>query len=597
MSRFLFSVLALAVGAVLVGKVYFHEAPLPSPEASPLAGSSEVAVADFSLADPHGKRYRLSEWADRKAVVIVFVGVGCPLAGLYAPRLAELAARYEPRGVGFLGVNANPQDTLADVAAYARKYRLGFAVLKDTDQALADRLGAERTPEALVLDARRIVRYRGRIDDQYGIEVRRPRPEANDLADALDAVLEGRPVARPVTQAPGCRIARRPRAEPHGDLTYCRDVAPILQRHCVECHRAGEAAPLPLTTYHEVLGWAPMIEEVLEEGRMPPWPAASRRGHFTNDPRLDDNEKRVVLDWIANGCPEGALADLPPPAPFVPGWRIGRPDLVVTMAQMPFSVPAEGELEYQYFLADPGFKEDRYVKAIEVRPGNRAVVHHALVQVVPPGQDRPGPEDVGALIDYAPGMGPTVLPEGVAMHIKAGSRFLFQLHYTPNGSPQEDQSYLGMVFADPAKVAKSVRGGAVLNQAIDLPPGAADYELRAEQVLEEDVLLLSLSPHLHLRGKSFRWEAVYPDGRRETLLDLPRWDFNWQLRYDLARPVRLPRGTHLVCTAHYDNSAANPANPDPTQAVGWGDRTRDEMLIGFYAVVPAQLLSGALRAP
>jgi peroxiredoxin len=583
MSRRTLLLLTLTFGLfIAAGMSGFQPARPSTPSARP-----ETPVANFALPDHRGKRHTLAELVDRRAVVIVFVGAGCPLARLYGPRLAEMADEYGPRGAAFLAVNANAQDSLADLAAYARTHHLPFPVLKDPDQALADRLGVERTPEVFVLDGERVVRYRGRIDDQYSVGVRRPRPENRDLAAALDDILAGRPVARPVTQPSGCRIGRRPQVEPHGAVTYCRDVAPILRRHCVECHRPGEAAPFALTTYREVAGWASMIAEVLADGRMPPWLADPRFGHFANDPRLNDAEKQTVLAWIDHGCPEGDARDLPPAAPFVRGWRIGRPERVVYMAERPFAVPAEGEVEYQYFLADPGFTEDRYVRAVEVRPGNRAVVHHALVQVVPPGQDRPGPDDVGALIDYAPGMGPTVLPEGTALRIPAGSRFLFQMHYTPNGAPQEDRSYLGLVFVEPAKVKKCVRGGAVVNPAIDIPPGAADYRLTAEQVMTEDVQLLSLSPHMHLRGRAFRWEAVYPDGRREVLLDVPHYDFNWQLRYDLAQPLRLPRGTRLVCSARYDNSSANPANPDPAQAVGWGDRTRDEMLIGFFAAVPA----------
>jgi hypothetical protein len=256
------------------------------------------------------------------------------------------------------------------------------------------------------------------------------------------------------------------------------------------------------------------------------------------------------------------------------------------MAEQPFTVPAEGDVRYQYFLLDPGFTEDRYVRAAEVRPGNPAVVHHALVLLVPPGAEgRPDP--LGALLDYAPGMPPMMMPDGYALRVPAGSKFLFQMHYTPNGSEQSDRSCLGLVFAQPGTVRKEVHGGAVLNQDLAIPPGAADHRVTAEQVVPEDWLLLSLSPHLHLRGKSFRYEAVYPDGRREVLLDVPRYDFNWQLRYELAEPRLLPQGTRLVCTAYYDNSRNNPNNPDPTEEVGWGERTVDEMLIGFFAAVPA----------
>jgi hypothetical protein len=270
---------------------------------------------------------------------------------------------------------------------------------------------------------------------------------------------------------------------------------------------------------------------------------------------------------------------------FLPGWRIRQPDLVVSMTEELYPVPAEGEVDYQYFLVDPGFTEDKYLQAAEVRPGNRSVVHHALVALVPPGDTRAKFDTLGALLDYAPGMPPMILPEGTALRVPAGSKFLFQMHYTPNGTPQQDRSRLGLVFADPRSVRSHVEGAAVMNPSIDIPPGAGDYRLSAEHVFPEAVRLLSLSPHMHLRGKSFRIEACFPNGLREVLLDVPRYDFNWQLRYDFAEPKPLPSGTRLVCTARYDNSSSNPANPDATKAVVWGDQTGDEMLIGFVSYV------------
>jgi peroxiredoxin len=573
--------LALAVVLIVIAGLV----PLARPS-RPRAPAPILApvMADFTLPDHRGKPHSLRDLAGYRLVVIVFLGNDCPIARACAPRLAELARAFGPRGVAFLGVNANAQDSLVGLGAYARAHKLPFPLLKDADHALADRLGAERTPEAFVLDERRAVRYRGRIDDQYSVGARRGRPTRHDLALALEALLAGQPVSSPRTSSPGCLIGRRPQVVPRGAITYTKHIAPILQRRCVECHRAGEVAPFALTRYSEASAWSAMIREVVDEGRMPPWFASPRHGTFRNDARLTAQEKELLLAWIDNGCPEGNPGNLPRFPPLPSGWRIPRPDQVVFMADRPHRVPAEGELRYEYFTVDPGFQEDRYVRAAEVRPGNASVVHHALVMLARPGEDEFG-DGLGALLDYAPGMAPTVLPPGHAIHVPAGSKFVFQLHYTPNGSPQEDRTRLGLVFADNKAVKKLVRGGAVLNPALDIPAGAADYRLTAEQVLTENVRLLSLSPHMHLRGKAFRFEAVFPGGRREVLLDVPRYDFNWQLRYELAEPRPLPRGTRLVCTAVYDNSADNPANPDPKSVVTWGDQTSDEMLIGFYAYV------------
>jgi peroxiredoxin len=574
--------LGMVAGALVVA-AYVLATRHSSPVGVPSAG---LPVEDFTLRDFRGRTHSLRELADRPFVVVAFLGTGCPLGRLYGPRLAELAREFEPRDVAFLAVNPNARDSPADLDAYVRTHQISFPILKDADNAVADRLGATRTPEVVVLDPERRIRYQGRIDDQYAAGVRRPAPTRRDLAVALEELLAGRPVSCPVTEASGCLIARAPVRESPGDVTYCRHIARIVQQHCVACHRPGEIGPFPLTGYREAAAWASMIGEVVESGGMPPWLADPRHGRFRNDPRLSEEEKRLLRRWIDGGCPEGDARELPPPPEHVSGWRIPRPDLVLPMAERAWTVPAKGEVTYQYFLADPGFTEDRYVRAAEVRPGSPTVVHHALVLLVPPGGDgRPDP--LGALLDYAPGMPPTLLPDGYALRVPAGSKFLFQTHYTPNGSEQQDRSSLGLVFADARSVRHEVRGGAVLNLALLIPPGAADYRLTAEQVVPEDWRLLSLSPHMHLRGKSFRYEAFYPDGGREVLLEVPRYDFNWQLRYELAEPKLLPRGTRLVCTACYDNSPNNPNNPDPSREDGWGEQTPDEMLFGFFAAVPA----------
>ena len=584
--------LALAVVAIFlaVGLMMRSQEPLQAPKpvesaAAEMDAHIGRAVADFSLPDCRGKTHSLADLADRRIVVVVFLGAECPLAQLYAPRLAALFREYEPRGVGFLSINANAQDSLADIAAFVRTHRFPFPILKDPDHAVADLFGAVRTPEAFVLDDRRVVRYWGRIDDQYSIGIRGDQPQHRHLAEALDDLLGDRPVARPVVASVGCRIGRIPRGVPKGDVTYSRHIRPLLEKRCVECHRPGEIAPFALTDYRDVVAWSSMIREVVDDGRMPPWFASPAFGHFKNDARMTFDEKRLLDAWINNGCPEGESADDDPAPKFLPGWRIPQPDLVVSMTEEPHPVPAEGEVDYEYFLVDPGFTEDKFLQAAEVRPGNRAVVHHALVALVPPGDTRTRFDTLGALLDYAPGMPPMILPEGTALRVPAGSKFLFQMHYTPNGSPQQDRTRLGFVFADPRSVRSHVQGAAVMNPSIDIPPGAAAYRLSAEHVFSDDVRLLSLSPHMHLRGKSFRIEACFPNGRREVLLDVPRYDFNWQLRYDFAEPKPLPSGTRLVCTARYDNSSSNPANPDATKAVVWGDQTWNEMLIGFVSYV------------
>jgi peroxiredoxin len=546
------------------------------------------AVDDIALSDPAGATRRLGDWKDR-TLVIVFLSTDCPLTKLYAPRLVELEREFGPRGVTFVGVFPNGHDTPAALRRFGREHRIGFPLLKDTGARLADRLGAARTPEAFVLDGARAVRYRGRIDDQYDTGAHRAKPTRRDLADALNELLADKPVSTPDTAAPGCLIARVARDAEGRDVTYCRDVAPLLQKRCVACHRAGQVAPFALTSYRSAAGRAETIREVLEAGRMPPWGADPRHGRFANDPRLTDDEKQVVYDWIDAGCPEGNPADLPPPRTFADGWIIPGPDAVVR-PDRPFNVPAEGTVEYQFIEVDPGFREDRWVRAAEVRPGNRKVVHHCTVFLKPP--DAPDPVAAGALGSYClvawtPGTGPLTLPDGMAKLVPAGWHFLFVIHYTPVGSEQTDQTSLGLTFADAASVRKEVATQIMLDEDLVIPPRTPEHRVEQTWRVNRPVLLLALFPHMHLRGRSFRYDVTYPDGTNEVLLEVPRYDFNWQHRYELAEPKWLPAGSLLRCTAVYDNSADNPANPDPDAAVRAGQQSWDEMFNGYFDVALA----------
>jgi mono/diheme cytochrome c family protein len=372
-------------------------------------------------------------------------------------------------------------------------------------------------------------------------------------------------------------------------VTYYRDVAAILHRHCVSCHRPGEVGPFALTSYAAASSWSETIREVLEEGRMPPWHANPAYGDFANDPRMTANEKDRVLAWIGAGCPEGDPRDLPELLPYPEGWRIPRPDLVLAMPAA-FTVPATGQIDYQYFEVDPGFREDKWIQAAEVRPGNRAVVHHCLIYLRPPGRTdlvEQGPLGSVWLTGVVAGSPPLQLPDGMAKRIPAGWRLVFQMHYTPTGSSQTDLTRLGLVFADPKSVKREVATNMALNFDLRIPAGAANHRVEASATVPADVLLLALSPHMHLRGKSFRYEALYPNGSREILLEVPHYDYNWQNTYQLADPKRLPRGTTIHCVAHFDNSRANPANPDPDAEVVWGTQSWEEMMIGYYDIAPA----------
>ncbi|REK09839.1 MAG: thiol-disulfide isomerase [Planctomycetota bacterium] len=553
-------------------------------------------IENFTLPDHHGKPHALADVKD-KLVVIAFVGTECPLAKNYAPRLKDLSEEFGKQGVAFLAINSNVQDSLSEVGNYARIHELPFPVLKDNNNVVADQMGAVRTPEVFLLDEDRVVRYWGRIDDQYGFKTGagyvKPKLRNRFLADAITEVLAGKDVSEPVVEAHGCFIGRVAKKDPQGEITYSNQIARIMQNNCVECHREGEVAPFTLGTYDDVAAWAETIREVVDEGRMPPWFASPEFGHFANDARLSDEDKAQLYAWVDNGCPEGDPKNLPEPREFVEGWQIGEPDQVIYMDDEAFTVPAEGTVDYQYFTVDPGWDEDKWIQSTEARPDNRSVVHHIIVFVRPPGGGDFAAR--GGIGGYAPGMTPDVSPPGTAKFVPAGSKLVFQMHYTTNGTEQTDRSMVGVKFADPKTVKKQVRGGVVGNATFRIPPHDANHEVVAKHYFFKDTLLLDLTPHMHVRGKDFKYVAHYPDGTEEVLLDVPKYDFNWQLRYELAEPKLMPKGSRLVCTAHFDNSTDNLANPDPNETVTYGDQTWEEMMFGFYTSVdPKQDLTKEL---
>jgi peroxiredoxin len=578
MSKRLSLMLLLAGSAVL-----FSFVRTPRGAADTPAANVGRAVAEFHLPDTRGQTVSLADFKGKKAVAVVFVGTECPINNAFMPRLAELSRTYTPRGVQFLAISSNHQDTTERVAEHARKYEVPFPVLKDADNVVADRFGARRTPEVFLLDATRTVRYRGRIDDQFGIGYKRAQPTRRDLAEAIDELLAGKAVSRPTTPVAGCVIARAAHPRSEGKVTFARDVAPIMQKNCQECHRPGQIGPMPLVTYDDARDWSETIREVLTDGRMPPWYADPRFGHFANDRRLSPKERDTLLAWLDQGTPRGDDRDLPPPRRFASDWIIGKPDVVLSMAKeydVPADAPKDG-IPYVEFFVDTGFKEDRWITRAECRPGAVEVVHHIVVFVVPPGQKFfPGSPGTPTLAGTAPGDMPLILPPGTGKKVPAGSQLVFQMHYTPNGRAQKDRSSIGLVFAR-EKPQHEVITLPVANPAFLIPAGADNYEVEQWWVFKEDAHILSFMPHMHLRGKDFRYEASYPDGRTETLLSVPRFNFNWQSVYRSAKPIAMPKGSRLHCVAHFDNSARNLNNPDPTKQVLWGDQTWEEMMIGW----------------
>jgi mono/diheme cytochrome c family protein len=374
-------------------------------------------------------------------------------------------------------------------------------------------------------------------------------------------------------------------ANSESQVTFSKDVAPIFYKNCAYCHRPGEIAPMSLINYKDARPWAKSIREKVLDGTMPPWHADPHYGSFKNDRRLSKKDVDTILAWVDGGAKEGNPKDLPRAPQFTEGWQIGKPDIVLSMNKE-YSVPAQGVVDYQYMLVPTGFTEDKWIQAAEVRPGNRAVVHHVIVFVVDAEamKQRAGlfsrEGGLEGLVGTAPGEEPMILPDGVGRLVKAGSTLVFQMHYTPNGTAQMDRTSVGIIFSR-KPIEKAASGGAAMNRRFVIPPGDDNYAVKSVYLFKEDSHIMNLMPHMHLRGKDFEYRLIYPDGTSKVILSVPRYSFNWQTRYEFKEPVAAPKGSRLECVAHFDNSTKNRWNPDSAKTVRWGPQTWEEMMIGF----------------
>ncbi len=391
-------------------------------------------------------------------------------------------------------------------------------------------------------------------------------------------------------------------------VTYYKDVLPVLQKNCQSCHRPGETAPMSFLSYKETRPWAKGIKQAVASRKMPPWFADPRYGKFHNDRSLAEKDSQTLISWADSGATEGNPADAPKPIQWTKGWQIGEPDLIVEMPK-DYEIPAEGTIDYQYFVLPLNLKEDKWIQLAEARPGNPALVHHIIAFIRPPGSKwmssavpgepfnprtapRTGRGEEGngfsdMVAGFAPGTLPNILQPGQGRLIPAGSDIVFQMHYTANGKPGRDRSRLGLIFAKQPPIDRVFYLAAGENK-FRIPPGADNHRVDASFTLQSDATLISMLPHMHLRGKSFEYRATFPDGKTETLLNVPNYSFSWQLGYFPEKPLLLPKGTKIDVTAHFDNSANNKANPNPQAEVRYGDQSWEEMMIGFFEVsIPA----------
>ncbi len=571
----------------LAAAVWLFAMPDSVSQAQNLAFSLPAVSGEQIAVQASGDHASLGNAASTTATAVCFLGTECPMARGYAAQLNALQSEYSPRGFRIIGVMSNRQDSLEDIAEYVGQLQVKFPIVRDDQNQVADRYGAQRTPEVFLLDAHLKLRYHGRIDDQLAPGVTRATASRQDLRIAIEELLAGKPVSIPATNALGCIIGRVPQVAATNtvanSITFTGQVARVLQQHCIECHRSGEIGPFAMDRYDEVVGWAETMLETVEQGRMPPWHADPQFGSFANARNMPEADKQVLRDWIDGGLQRGDDADLPAPLEFTDGWNLPRaPDREVDMRVRPFVVPKDGVVEYQYFVADPGFQEDTWVTAAQVIPGKRSVVHHAIVFVRPPdGSEFSG---IGWLTAYVPGQRVHELPAGYARKIPAGSKFVFQMHYTPNGVEQSDVTRVGLLTCDASQVKQEVFTLMAIDQEFEIPPGSENFSVQAStQWLPAGAELLAITPHMHFRGKSFRLFGAPEQG--QTLLHVPNYDFNWQHTYQLQQPLPLDAfKTGLQFEAVFDNSANNPFNPDPTQTVTWGDQSWEEMAVAFFEV-------------
>lgn len=543
-----------------------------------------------------------ADWRDaagERGTVLALTSVTCPVGQKLFPALARAEAVADRLGFGFVHVGVQGLDDAAALRAHAERHGLEGLVLQDIDGGLARALDARTTTEVFVVDARGTLRYRGALNDQYGIGFALPAAREHFLRDALVALATAKELEVPATSAPGCVVEHE--VETVGgasDVTYARDVSRLMQRSCVECHRDGGVAPFPLDSYPAVSRRASMLLSVVDEGLMPPWFAAEHEGEspWANDRSLLPGERDLLARWIEAGKPEGDAAEQPLPRRFeTGGWVLGEPDAIYAMPRS-FNVPAEGRVNYKYFAVPTNLERDAWIEAIEVRPGAVDVVHHVLAHALPAEAFKDGrlvrwdllDERRGFFAAWAPGAEPVVYPDGHARLLEAGTVLMFELHYTPNGTARRDRSAVGVHFAstDPAwRPERIVRTAGISNRSFEVPARASAHVDTATGLVKRAMRITSLMPHMHLRGKAFRFDRVALDGARTTLLDVPRYDFNWQLAYNLEEPIVLEAGERLDVRAVFDNSSANLANPAPDRPVRWGPDTDDEMLIGFVDYV------------
>ncbi|MEX2130409.1 MAG: hypothetical protein WD772_02905 [Pseudohongiellaceae bacterium] len=534
-------------------------------------------IGDFSLLDDRGYFHQMGWYSDQKAIALLVQAIGSSTDSSAIPGFIELQQRYQPQGITFFMINPMGRKDRDDVAAAMQQLGIAIPVLMDDAQLVSESLGVRVTGELIIYDPRSFsILFRGPV----GVEA----------ANALDAILESRPVTVAEVSVSGDPVEFQAKLQ-HDRFTpsYERDIARIISQNCAKCHREDGIAPFALDSHTMVQGWSPMIREVVMTKRMPPGQVDPHIGNFTNDMVLNDEDSQTLLHWIAAGAPNDSTEDplhkLTWPETQ---WAFGEPDYIIKIP--PQEIPATGVLDYYNVTVAVDIDKDRWVRASQYIPGDRSVLHHTLHSIIPPGATRGGSllggddPDRPNIAPYIPGQDPRLEPPNTGGLLKAGTRIAMQMHYTTNGKATVDESQIGVWFypEDYIPQERMVGNCACIFTPtwVNIPAHNPDYEMQTSFTIEKDAQLFSLTPHMHFRGKRMRFYADYPDGSREELLNIARYNYNWQLAYTFAQPKPVPAGTVITAVGAFDNSSRNPANPDPARSVPWGLQSWDEMFFG-----------------
>jgi peroxiredoxin len=559
----------------------------------PASALDDEKAPDFTLPDLQGKPHTLYALKERKAVVLLFLGIECPRSRAAEPRLMDLAKAYGEKGASFFAINSNWNETSAEIADYVKKAGFTIPVLKDDQNRVADLFKIRIQPTAVVLDGTFALRYRGLIDDHKIEEFVR----APHLKNALEAVVAGRAVEVKATDPEGCTVRRVEKATSQ-EVTYAKHVAPILFKHCVGCHRPGQVGPFSLESYEQASAWSSEIVAYTKRKSMPPWKPVTNEGFYYNERRLSAEELAILERWHRNGAPEGDPKDLPRPPSFVDGWMLGKPDAVLT-AEGGYVVGPRGRDEYRCYVLPTNFDEDKWVVGVEYKPGNPRAVHHIIGYLdgttqaekkdaadPAPGYrtNGAGPNILpsGSLAGWAPGNMPRMLPAGVGRRLRKGERIVLETHYHRTGREEKDEGAEVALYFAKEPVKKMLQVHMIANVFLRIPAGAPDHKVVANFTVPADVHAYDVMPHMHLLGREMSVVATFPDGAKKDLVIIKDWDFAWQETYQFREPLPLPKGTKIRVEATYDNSEKNKNNPsNPPRPVRWGEQTTDEMCIAF----------------